>query len=439
MNQAKPATESVYSLQSTDGTQRFLLTVDRCYRVGRLPQSEIVILGSSASRLHAILAYDGKRWWLQDMSSNGTLVNRTAVTSRQMLQSGDVIRFGEVSEWMFTQVESAEDTCVGLETEATYTPDEAGFITMSVGNPLIVGTSSITSGLRFHSGKAATKSTGVIIRGEFGSGKRHLARFIHSRSENGHKQIRFADAGKLTARGLRIVLSAAEKVGTVVLGDFLRLSPDAQDVLMEYFQDRARQAGSDAGDVGPRIISLTTESPERAIDEGHFKTDLFFKLGVAQILIDPLREHIDDIPELVTHFTRQMADRLHCPIKEFSGSALDLLQHYQWPGNLAELQNVVERALMCARGQIVERGDLVAGFSEMLREGTPYAGFSLDEVEREHINATLIAQRWVKSHVAKTLGIERSTLDRKIAKYNLRRDGQFEKDESDTEDLLQRS
>lgn len=416
-------------LRTTDGQETKRLSPDVCYRIGRSPSAEIQIAGNSASRLHAILAHDGRQWVLQDMSSTGTQVNRAPLSSKYVLKPGDVIRFGEGSEWMFLIEAELQETQLAGDTRIELSPaHEDLFKSVAVGDPLIVGTSSITSGLRFHAGKAAAKSAGVIIRGERGAGKRHIARFLHVRGAQREKGLVIANSRNLTARQVRRVFGThggSDSIGTVILDEFLDLPAEAQHALYDYFQDISALGGSESGEFGPRILSTTTRSPERAIEKGEFLAELFFKLGVAQIMIDPLRDHVDDIPELAAHFARTATEQFRCKEREFSSASIDLMRRYHWPVNIAELRNVVERGVMLAQGQFIEPADLVTGFSEMLRDSAPYAGYSIEQVEKEHIDATLTSQRWVKSHVARTLGIERSTLDRKIAKYGLTRDGRI--------------
>ncbi|MCA9043417.1 MAG: sigma 54-interacting transcriptional regulator [Planctomycetaceae bacterium] len=420
-------TEAV--LRTTDGQETQRLSPEICYRIGRSTSVEIPIRSPSASRLHAILAHDGCQWILQDTSSHGTQVNRAPLSSKCILKPGDVIRFGEGSEWMFLVDAHLEETQLAADTRIELSPaHEELFKSVAVGDPLIVGTSSITSGLRFYAGKAAAKTASVIIRGERGSGKRHVARFLHVRGSQREKGLVIANSRNLTARQIRRVFGThggSDSIGTVILDEFLDLPADAQQALYDYFQEISSMGGTESGEFGPRILSTTTRSPERAIDKGEFLSELFFKLGVAQILIDPLRDHVDDIPELAGHFARTAAEKFRSKEREFSSAAIDLMRRYHWPMNIAELRNVVERGVLLAQGQFIEPADLVAGFSDMLRDSAPYAGYSIEQVEKEHIDATLTALRWVKSHVAKTLGIERSTLDRKIAKYGLTRDGRI--------------
>jgi transcriptional regulator with PAS, ATPase and Fis domain len=403
-------TEGAY-LQSTDGTETFPLSTDQCYRIGRGSQVELQVRGSSASRLHAILVYDGRRWVLQDMSSQGTLVNGRPVLNRQPLQPGDVLRFGEVSEWLFLMDSSDQySDGEGMNRESW---NASLLRPLLVGYPAIIGSSEAAQELREQCSRAACATGSVIITGACGTGRRLVARYLHARGTNASSEIRVVRAKTLSAVSVRQMMSTIKesRIGTVVLDELLELSTDAQQALLDGLREIAG--------TGPRWISITSSDAHSAVNNGQFLGDLFLKLGVIQIVSPALSERVEDIPELAAHFGRLASEEFRRPLREFSGAALDLLTQYHWPLNMAELKNVIDRTIMHAKSPVIERSDLVSGFGESLREGFPYAGFSLEQVEAVHINSTLLHQNWVKSHVAKTLGIERSTLDRKIVRYNI--------------------
>lgn len=177
-----------------------------------------------------------------------------------------------------------------------------------------------------------------------------------------------------------------------------------------------------------RVVSATNRDLEEAVNKGTFRKDLYFRLHVVELTVVPLRERRSDIPLLAKHFLERSALKTNRPITGFSRGALESLLHYNWPGNVRELQNAVERSVILCQGKEVTAADiqlstLRAEKDEQLDMTTP-AGFravSLELLEREHILATLDWTDWNKSKAAQILGIERSTLDRKLKRYRMRR------------------
>lgn len=150
---------------------------------------------------------------------------------------------------------------------------------------------------------------------------------------------------------------------------------------------------------------------------------MFFRLNILDIEVPPLRDRRDDIEDLVNHFLELTARQHGSKPKDIHPDALEVLAQYDWPGNVRELRNTVERAVAISFGNQVTRDDI--RFSQ-LDDGTPspvledvYKPLSLKEIERRHIEATLDFTRWVKRETARILGIERSTLDRKLKAYGL--------------------
>ena len=175
-----------------------------------------------------------------------------------------------------------------------------------------------------------------------------------------------------------------------------------------------------------RVIAATNRDLEKDVEEKIFRRDLYFRLHVIEILVPPLRKRPDDIPLLAEHFLRKYNQETARQIRGFTHEALDALVHYRWPGNVRELKNVIERAVVLTRGEYLEVDDLTLSNLETAGDsvsglvvGDAYQAQSLADVERLHIQATLEATGWNKSRTASILGIERSTLDRKIKRYEL--------------------
>jgi DNA-binding NtrC family response regulator len=178
--------------------------------------------------------------------------------------------------------------------------------------------------------------------------------------------------------------------------------------------------------VDVRVLAATNRPLEQAVRESHFRRDLYFRLQVVDIRVPPLRDRLEDIPALAEHFLKKFTREFGRRIKDFTPDAIDKLQGYGWPGNVRELRNVVERAVALHDKPYLDPTDIWLTSLDPGGSGVHpviYKPHSLDEMEKRHIAATLKYTDWNKSRAAEILGIERSTLDRKIKAYDLRRDG----------------
>ncbi len=174
------------------------------------------------------------------------------------------------------------------------------------------------------------------------------------------------------------------------------------------------------------MIAATNRDLEKAVGEGFFRRDLYFRLRVLEIVVPPLRKRPEDIAILAEHFLRKFNAETGRKIAGFTAEARQKLHTYLWPGNVRELRNVIERAVVLCRGQEIGEEDLLVtklatagdtAEAESLEE--EFLPASLADIERRYILATLQHTGWNKSRTAGILGIERSTLDRKIRRYAL--------------------
>jgi DNA-binding NtrC family response regulator len=175
-----------------------------------------------------------------------------------------------------------------------------------------------------------------------------------------------------------------------------------------------------------RVVAATNQALEEAVREGRFRRDLFFRLQVVEIRVPPLRERKSDVPLLAEHFLKRFVLETGRKIRGFTPAALKKMTDYDWPGNVRELRNVVERAVALNTGPLLDAGDIWLSSLEVGGPSgdsgpPPYQPLSLEEVERDHILKTLAHTDWNKSQAAGILQIERSTLDRKIKTYDLKR------------------
>jgi len=317
----------------------------------------------------------------------------------------------------------------------------------------IVGASQLMRQVHEDIGKAAPSRVTVLIRGESGTGKELVARAVHFSSDRrkgpfvclncaalseslleselfGHEKGAFTGATDRKAGKFE----AADK-GTLMLDEIGEMSPSIQSKFLRVLEGHPfeRVGGSKAIKVDVRVIAATNRNLEKAVEEKEFRRDLYFRLRVVEILMPPLRKRREDVLELAQHFLGRFNAETGRKITGFTPSALRELQVYRWPGNVRELKNVIERAVVLARGQQIDTHDLalsnLATASESGEIAPPqldtYEELSLKDLEKRHIAATLKANDWNKSRVAGILEIERSTLDRKITRYKIKKDSGF--------------
>jgi formate hydrogenlyase transcriptional activator len=289
----------------------------------------------------------------------------------------------------------------------------------------------------------ATGDATVLLRGETGTGKELVARAIHYRSRRkdrnfvklncaaiptglleselfGHE--RGAFTGAVTQKVGRLELADQGSLFLDEIGDIpLELQPKLLRLLQEREFERLGSTRTKKVDV--RVVSATHRNLEEMIQEKQFRSDLYYRLNVFPILIPPLRERPKDIPLLVQHFVREAARRMNKTVHTVPTETMAALTQYRWPGNIRELENVIERAVILSPGSVlhVPSRDLQPRItpgsdSEKLR--------TLADVEREHIRATLKETRWVLSGprgAATLLGMNRSTLYFRMKKLGIAR------------------
>ena len=287
--------------------------------------------------------------------------------------------------------------------------------------------------------QAADSEAIVLIGGESGTGKGLLARLIHDWSPRGGKpfvtvdcaglhenllesdlfgHIRGAFTGALRDKEGKLKLAEG---GTVFLDEVSEIPSPMQGKLLRFIQHREFERLGDPKPhtVDVRIIAATNRDLEEMVRDGAFREDLFFRINVLELFMPPLRQRPEDIALLAEHYLQQSARLNGKPVKVFSAEAMQRLQNYTWPGNIRELINTVERAVVMARGLELKPADLpsgIADFNPSTSADTPSA--SLADVEREHIQA-VISHSASLEEASKVLGIDPATLWRKRKKYQL--------------------
>ncbi|HZI18275.1 MAG TPA: sigma-54 dependent transcriptional regulator [Pyrinomonadaceae bacterium] len=287
-------------------------------------------------------------------------------------------------------------------------------------------------------GRVAATDANVLVTGESGAGKDALARFIHAQSPRAAGPFVKIDCAALPAELLEAELFGFERGaftgatqakpgrveaahgGTLVLDEVAHLSVDAQAKLLRVIERREfeRLGGRRTVRVDARLVALTNVDLEEAVRRRAFREDLFYRLNVVRLRVPPLRERPEDVEPLAEHFLAACAAKHGRPARRLSAEALQVLIHCDFPGNVRELANTVERAVIVAEGEAVTAGDLPAAARAAARAGARRARRpTLAEVEAEYVREVLAQVRGNKSEAARVLGISRKNLYEKLAKY----------------------
>jgi len=287
---------------------------------------------------------------------------------------------------------------------------------------------------------APTDST-VLIQGESGTGKEVLARYIHNLSHRRDGPFLSINCGALPENLLESELFghvkgsftgavrdkqglfAAARGGTFFLDEVGEMPPSLQIKLLRVLQEREviPVGATETIPVDVRIVAATNRDVEEEVRRGNFRSDLFYRLNVIAIDLPPLRDRRDDLVLLIDAFLQEMATDREDEPKALSADALDAVMVYDWPGNVRELQNALEHAVVLARGSLIEPASLPARITRRRKEplvaDRPSANPSLEVVERAYIMWVLQAEGGNKTRAAEVLGIDPSTLYRKLSRY----------------------
>ncbi|MBI5199436.1 MAG: sigma-54-dependent Fis family transcriptional regulator, partial [Nitrospirae bacterium] len=296
--------------------------------------------------------------------------------------------------------------------------------------------------------KVSNSNSTVLIYGESGTGKELIARAIHYNSPRRKRpfmaincasipetlldsELFGFEAGAFTgAIGRKIGLFEASNGSTLFLDEIGDLSPDMQAKILRALQEREiRRLGSRENiKVDVRIISATNKDLEKEMKMGRFREDLFYRLQVIAIMIPPLRERYTDIPELITHFIEKNNRLLSKDIKGISEEALRILLAYQWPGNVRQLESIIERAVLLTEGRWILPEDLPVEVRNpivslgMLDIEIPDEGISLEELEKRLILKAMEKSGGVITKAAKLLGISFRTLQYRLEKFDVKKE-----------------
>lgn len=279
--------------------------------------------------------------------------------------------------------------------------------------------------------RVAATDANVLVTGESGAGKDALAFYIHSRSSRATQPFVKIDCATLPAELLEAELFGYERgaftsaseakpgrleaahKGTVVLDEIAYLSNDSQAKLLRVIETREfeRLGGRNTIKVNARLLALTNVDLTKAVARKNFREDLFYRLNVVHIPVPPLRERIADLPKLIASFVRTYSVKHGRDLITVAPEAVALLSEYEFPGNVRELANTIERAVIFATGKQIEAADLPAAIRVAISAGRQGGQQrSLAEVEAEYLQETLATTGGNKTAAARILGISRKNL-----------------------------
>jgi len=288
--------------------------------------------------------------------------------------------------------------------------------------------------------KIAPINCNVLIQGETGTGKELAARSIHMLSPRKNRPFVSFNCGGFTeelianelfghekgaytgATATKIGLLESADGGTVFLDEIGEMPLSMQVKLLRVIQDKKilRVGGTKAVDLDIRIIAASNKDLREAICEGSFRNDLFYRLNVVSLSLPRLRERKDDIPLLISHFISKYNKLFGKKTKKISDPALEILMHYDYPGNVRELENIIQRAVALAEEETIRTRDLPSDLQRLEFKSVEGEGLlSLEEVERDYIEKVLKKTGFNKSLASKILNLPRTTLWRKMRKYGL--------------------
>jgi DNA-binding NtrC family response regulator len=291
--------------------------------------------------------------------------------------------------------------------------------------------------------QVADKESTVLIHGESGTGKELIARAVHKKSKRADYPFIRVNCGVLNDNLLESELFGHEKgaftgaikqkkgrfeladKGTLFLDEIGDVSPAMQvkllRVLQEYEFERVGGEITLKSDV--RIIAASNKDLQKLISEGKFREDLYYRLAVIPVSLPALRERKEDVPILVNHFLEKLAEKNRSEKKEISNEGMKLLIQYHWPGNIRELQNLVERLFVISHGKEIDSLLIAAHLSGNASMNNGYANLPLEEAvqtfEKNMIVQSMKKSDGVKNRAAKLLGISTSVLYYKLEKYGL--------------------
>lgn len=316
------------------------------------------------------------------------------------------------------------------------------------GKDAIVGNSKAIQDVLTLAGRVAPSRSTVLVTGESGTGKELVARALHIASDRKEMPFISVNCMSLSAGLLESELFGHEKGsftgavalkrgrfelaqgGTLFLDEIGELSPELQVKLLRVLQERTveRVGGTETIAVDFRLVAATNKNLQEEITAGRFREDLFYRLNVVNIHLPPLRERREDIPILAGHFLRRFSQENSRQVQGFTPGAVDYLSAYEWPGNVRQLENVIERCVVLATRDVIDVDDLPP---ELRDEDTQYKSAvdllplrinlpdTLEKIEAALIRRAMVHSGFVQVKTAELLNVSKSLLQYKLKKYNI--------------------
>jgi two-component system nitrogen regulation response regulator NtrX len=308
----------------------------------------------------------------------------------------------------------------------------------------LLGETPVMKSLTRQIGQAAKGHGRVLITGESGTGKEVVARLLHAMSARAEKSFVEVNCAAIPQELIESEIFGHEKgsftgafeqkkgkfeladEGTLFLDEIADMSPQTQAKLLRVIemQEFQRVGGSKSIAVDVRVIAATNKDIPERIKEGKFRDDLFFRLNVIPIATPPLRQRLEDIPLLVEHFLGLFAEEYGQARKKIAPAAIKKLKEYEWPGNIRELRNLIERLVIMSPSDTITETAIMEGRGGEASSRDYFGLGSLREAreafERDFLARKLFEHNWNISKTAETLGIERSNLHRKIKAYGIK-------------------
>jgi two-component system, NtrC family, response regulator HydG len=310
-----------------------------------------------------------------------------------------------------------------------------------MGQNVILGESAAIRTLLDDLDRIGPTQSAVLVLGESGTGKELVAEAIHARSRRANKPLLKVNCAALVDTLLESELFGHEKGSftgadarrsgrfekahgsTIFLDEVGELAPPLQAKLLRVLENGVfeRVGSNEPVKVDVRILAASNRDLEAEVKAGRFRQDLFYRLSVIQLRLPPLRERLNDVPLLATHFLQTFCNENQKQLDGFSAPALSALTRYSWPGNVRELRNAIERAVVMARGPEITLDDLPPALGGRKQRGMNLAGqfsvkvgTSMEDIERDAITHTLAAVGGDKEAAARILGIGLTTLYRRL-------------------------
>ncbi len=301
------------------------------------------------------------------------------------------------------------------------------------------GKSEVMQALREQARRIAQHNTWVLISGEPGAGKEIVARYIHAQSPLRERPFVEVAVGSMSPEHSAVELFGSEEGdhihygrleqangGTLYLGGISDMDLQTQSRLLSVFQTHSflRMGGTEPVPVDIRVIATTSRDLEQEVREGRFREDLYYHLNVVPLAVPPLREHSEDVPELLNYYVDRFVMQENLPYREFSTAAQNRLRNYRWPGNIRELKNLVQRLLILGSGPVIDVDEVEVAIRSTQPQEVEASGAMIpldmplrearEHFEKKYLEHQLAEVGGSVGKLAKRVGMERTHLYRKL-------------------------